>query len=246
MHPLNLWPLPGRLGRTFQVTNKGLFAFVPPPVHFTHPHPSRAVVPTSPGPSQQPSRDAYTWGCTMGWWGVERSCEPNTGFNNEIWPIGYATKKPTEIDDGEIQPDLGRTHAHALFIIRKRWRDRFVRSQGAEQRIESVKAMLRYAHLVIGRVGRWVGRKKGHWRLILRHPPSALLPSLPLSRQRSYIKTTLAKNPGWVLCSSSNGVGPHRSSIHLSSKRQNISMRNPGAVLYPPRSATSDKKERVM
>ena len=55
--------------------------------------------------------------------------------------------------------------------------------------------MLRYAHLIIGRVGRWVKRKKGHWRLTLGHPPSTLSLPLHLSRQDSHISTALVPYP---------------------------------------------------
>ena len=44
MHPLNLWFLPGRLGRTFQVTNKGLCSrFVCCCFFFTAPHRVRFI-----------------------------------------------------------------------------------------------------------------------------------------------------------------------------------------------------------
>ena len=65
-------------------------------------------------------------------------------------------------ENDEIVRSRERNGIHSLFIIRKLGWYRFVFSQGAKEGVESVKAMVRYAHLVIGRVGRWVGRKKGH------------------------------------------------------------------------------------
>ena len=198
MHPLNLWLLPGRLGRTFQVTNKGLFFFfffVPFHRHtrITR-HPSHITRSTSAvNGSGAHMEDGTTGG--EGRRIANPARIPEAKWVGRINPQRSTHGIKSKSANDEIKPGLEggseSKHIHALFIILKLWRNRFVRSQGAKQRVESVEAMLRYAHLIIAGVGRWVKRKKGHWRLTLRHPPSTLFLSLPLTRQYSHISTAL-------------------------------------------------------
>lgn len=133
IHPLNLWLLPGRLGRTFQVTNKGLFFFS---FRFTATHVSRAIRPTSPDPHPQPSGRVHTWKmATTGGEGVE-----GRGGGGDRKPGTINPQRSThEIKSNRRTVRSSPTwrgseskHIHALFIILKLWRDRFVQSQGAK------------------------------------------------------------------------------------------------------------------
>jgi hypothetical protein len=116
----------------------------------------------------------------------------------------YRPKNRKSMRNGQDR-EIPKPHTHteggesSLFIIRELWGYRLcVRGQSAKQRVESVKAVFRQAHLVIGRVGRWVGRKKRHWRLTSRtNPPSsasATLSLFPLCLTRiSYIRIKLTQ-----------------------------------------------------
>lgn len=182
---------------------------------------------------------------------------PKIGINENSIKI---VRSPSHTRKGNIHP---------LFIIWKLWRYRLVRGQIAKERVESVKAVFRQAHLVIGRVGRWVGRKKRHWRLTSRRPSLQLrFIVLPLPRPKFLYKAKYS----YLTSKGTHGhehrvrqlyfhmwTRFHRSSVYLPSGPSRPSkhpkmasrvleskeMRIQETVLFPPRSTTCDKKERL-
>jgi hypothetical protein len=113
MHPLNLWPLPGRLGRTFQVTNKGLFFR-----SFHQPHAPRTAHPRAIAPSPhitiqihtRNQEDAHTRGCTMG----GRAANP-AGIPKMKRPIGFSRR-------GIMRPNRNRETVRSSPAWRNEWR----------------------------------------------------------------------------------------------------------------------------
>lgn len=111
-----------------------------------------------------------------------------------------------------------RNGIHSLFIIRETGWYRFARCQSAKECVESAKAMLRYADLVIGRVGRWVEGKKRHWRLTTLELPNLLLSFfVPRLSHRCHFPCKVTSAARAVALEVEQRVGSYRLSVYLPS-----------------------------